>query len=146
MNVGLYSFKTMKLIEAKLLGCNINRLFNVDDILLYSESTNRERMSERRALKKMLDDYDQNKIDLIVFKDMKALGSDAYMICKMLKQLLLNNYKFFCINERINSLDSRGIIHTKVIINSIEEEKKIADKRSRVGNEAKKYKIKKKIM
>ena len=63
------------------------------------------------------------------------------MIYKILKQLLLNNYKFLCINEKINSLDSRGILHTKVIIDSIEDEKKFADKRSRVGNEIKKYKM-----
>ncbi len=76
MHVGLYSFKRMKLAEAKLLGCDIKRLLEVDDILLYLENTNKERIIERKALEMMLDDYDKHKIQLIVFEDMKALGSD----------------------------------------------------------------------
>ena len=133
MNIGLYSFKNMELIKTSNLIGKLNRIFYLDDILLYSENTSREKMSQRFGFKKLLEDYDSNVIDIIVFEDIKSLGSDNYIRSQIYKALLSGNYEFYLLNQNLSSSKRQDRIFLKYIIDHEETLKNRMNERSKMG-------------
>lgn len=133
MNVGLYSFKTIELIQTSSLIKLINNMFNADNIFLYSENTAKEKMSQRFGFNKLLEDYKLKEIDIIVFEDMKSLGNDSYVKSRIYKTLLSLDCEFYFLKEHLGfSKDyNKKIFNT--IINYEEIVKAKMDERSRVG-------------
>lgn len=132
MNVGLYSLKTMELKENSILITDIRFIPGVEQIFLYSENTEKEKRAKRVVFRKMLEDYKKRKIELIVFKNLAAIGKDKYERCQILKELLLNDYKFCTIEENHNNLNDFGKIFTKNLIEESEKEKKYKDTRNKM--------------
>lgn len=131
MNVGLYSLNTMELKEISNIITDTRFTLGVKKIFLYSENTKKEKMSKRFVFRKMLEDYEKGKIELIVFKNLKSIGKDKYIRSQILKELLLKDYKFCTLEENHNNLNLSGRIFTKNLIAEIEEEKKYNEQRDK---------------
>jgi len=109
MNVGLYSFVTMDVKTVQKLSEEItHRLINVDDIFIYSENTNKERMSKRDGFKNMLQDYAKGKINVVVFQNLQTLGKDDIVRGELLQDLMGNRVKFFFIEAEMESVTDTG--------------------------------------
>ena len=119
MNIGLYSFKNMELIKTSNFISKLNKFFNLDNIFLYSENTSRE------------------IINIIVFEDIKSLGSDNYVRSQIYKILLSGNYEFYFLNENLSSSRRQDRMFLKYIIDFEEVLKTRMDKRSKIGQHLK---------
>lgn len=137
MNIGLYSFKNMELIKTSNFISKLNKFFNLDNIFLYSENTSREKMNQRFGFKKLLEDYDAKIINIIVFEDIKSLGSDNYVRSQIYKILLSGNYEFYFLNENLSSSRRQDRMFLKYIIDFEEVLKTRMDKRSKIGQHLK---------
>jgi len=133
MNIGLYSFQNPELIETSKLIKELKNMFIIDNIYMYSENTNKERIEYRDGLKRLIEDYRNKKIDIIAFKDLNSLGSNRYIRGKILQTLLEGNYDFSFINLPYTSLCTSGRVCIELIIKISQEDKIRADKRSEMG-------------
>lgn len=121
MNVGVYSFEIMKFKELEFLNTNSMFMIGIEDIYLYSENNAKERIKEKTIFEKMLNDYKSEKIKLIIIKKLDSLGNNKYEKKKKLKELLENNYRFYCFEGNIHNLNTGGKIFTKNLIAELEE-------------------------
>ena len=90
-------------------------------------------MSQRFGFKKLLEDYDSNVIDIIVFEDIKSLGSDNYIRSQIYKALLSGNYEFYLLNQNLSSSKRQDRIFLKYIIDHEETLKNRMNERSKMG-------------
>lgn len=135
MNIGLYSFKMFEAQMVEIANIKIKyKLLKVSNVYLYSENTTKQRINKRDGFYKMLQDYLQGKIDIIVFENMQSLGSDIYIRGELLKLLLKLHIDFFLIEEDILSTSCIGTEVLNIIIYMIAKSKKENDKRSKMGN------------
>lgn len=117
MNVGVYSFKIMKFKELEFLNKNFMFMIGLEDIYLYSENNTKE----NATFKKMLNDYKNKKIKLIIIEKLDLLGNSRHEIAKKLKELFENDYSFYCFEGNIHNLNMSGKIFTKNLISELEE-------------------------
>lgn len=137
MNVGVYSFKRVELREATECVRQIINPGLVDNIFIYSENTNKERMSQREAFKKVLDDYEKRKIELIVFKDLDSIGQSTYVRALIFRELINRKCKYCSVKENIHNFNIGGRLFTTALIKQALDEKKYGDERSKIGQEIK---------
>ena len=121
MNVGVYSFEIMRFKELEFLNTNSMFMIGIEDIYLYSENNVKERIKEKTIFEKMLNDYKSEKIKLIIIKKLDSLGNNKYEKMKKLKELLENDYRFYCFEGNIHNLNAGGKIFTKNLIAELEE-------------------------
>lgn len=95
---------------------------------VYSENTNDKTLSERKAFERMLQDYQNGKIETIFFKEIEWLGDNNIIRAKALEQLLLNNCRFLCAFPKLESLSTEGIEKAKRYIKNLYNEENIVDK------------------
>lgn len=131
MNIGLYSFDTIEFNKLKNI---IQKMpFQFDNLYLYTENSDKERIRKRDGFNRIIEDYKSKKIDKIVFEDGLSLGSSQYIRSQIFKRLLYSNCEYHCIDEaEVNDAD-----YIRMFIHMEEHSKKIADKRSRIGQEFK---------
>ena len=88
MNIALYSFNRLEVDLVDNLSKKIKSTFkNIDKIYLYTENTLKERLSQRTGLNELLNDYKKEKIDMIVFQSITAIGTDDYIQSLILNKL-----------------------------------------------------------
>lgn len=137
MNIGIYNFKTMKLNKIIRMVKLLN--FNTEDVFIYSENKNKEQIKHRKGLINIIDDYKSGIIDIIVFDSFKSLGTNDYINCEVLKVLLDNNCRFFCVYDKDFNYRNKSFILTMIQIK--EKMKEDADERSKRGQIEKKKKL-----
>ncbi len=136
MNIGLYSFERLEIKKLEEISNKIKTIYwgeNVN-IYIYSENTVKQRIKERQALYQMIEDYEKGKIEVIIFENNQAFGSDLYTRSEILKMLLKKNIKFEIIED---SIVSTSIVGKKMLNMSLyfaEYAKKDNDERSIMGN------------
>ena len=137
MNVGLYSFETFEVSKVENLKILIHQLIRRKcGIYIYSENTNKERLSKRDGLRKMLEDYRNSKIDIIFFEDREALGSDEYTSYRILKILSDEKVNYTSLKDGLNN-SSYGKLQMELIAFFENYAKKYSDERSRMGQKFK---------
>lgn len=114
MNVGLYSFKTMELEHIINLKKQLNESLNVDKIYLYFENDNSYKVKNRKGLKKLMKDYEKNRIDIIALENFDALGKKKPIIYEILKDFQQKNYNVYIVDEDINTLNKDGMLRLQV--------------------------------
>ena len=114
MNVGLYSFKTMELEHIINLKKQLNESLNVDKIYLYFENDNIYKVKNRKGLKKLMKDYEKNRIDIIALENFDALGKKKPVIYEILKDFQQKNYNVYIVDEDINTLNKDGMLRLQV--------------------------------
>lgn len=135
MNVGVYSFENMTDDQIEALSVKIrDRLLVVENIYIYSENTQKQRLSKRDGLKKIIQDYEQKKIAAIVFEGTNSLGADDYIKGKVLEILMEKEIKFLILKENIESTSAIGKQMIQILISLGERLKEMNDKRSKNGN------------
>ncbi len=134
MNVGLYSLKNMTAMEIGKLSRIIQKIFPINDIYVYSENTPKQRISRREGLKKIIQDYNKEKVDLIVFEKLSSLGSDACIKGEALELLMKEKVKFFVIQENIDSTLEIGKQQIKMLTLIGEQQKEMNEQRNRTSN------------
>ena len=134
MNVGLYSLKNMTARKIGKLSRIIQKIFPVNDIYTYSENIPKQRISKREGLKKIIQDYNEGKVDLIVFEKLSSLGSDACIKGKALELLMKEKVKFFIIQENIDSTLEIGKQKIQILILIGEKQKEMNEQRNRTSN------------
>lgn len=139
MNVGIYSFQTMELIQINKLIKKINERLKIDKIYLYSENTHKERYCKREGFKKMLEDYQNKKIDIIAVESLESFGKDGNVKLQILKELQERRYKLIFINESI-ALEFMQELFIDITIKFLESCKQLGDERSKIGAEFSKSK------
>lgn len=136
MNIGLYSFERLEIKKLEGISNKIKTIYwgeNVN-IYIYSENTVKQRIKERQALYQMIEDYEKGKIEVIIFENNQAFGSDLYTRSEILKMLLKKNIKFEIIED---SIVSTSIVGKKMLNMSLyfaDYAKKDNDERSIMGN------------
>lgn len=137
MKVGLYSFKTMEFSKIENLRNHIFRMFGRKcEIYIYSENTRKEKLAKRDGLRKILEDYRNSKIDMIVFENREALGTDEYNSYRILKILSDEKVKFTSLTEGLN-YTTEGKLQMELIGLFENYAKKCSDERSRMGQKFK---------
>ena len=63
----------------------LNESLNVDKIYLYFENDNSYKVKNRKGLKKLMKDYEKNRIDIIALENFDALGKKKPVIYEILK-------------------------------------------------------------
>lgn len=119
MNVALYSFKRLEANLVVTLNNKIREKFkSVDKIYIYTENTLKERMSQRLALKELLKDYENKKINIIVFESIEAIGTDDYIQSVILNKLMKNNIDFYLMDIDVDSKleESKMLISIKIFM------------------------------
>lgn len=132
MKVGLYSFERMELAQINKLLKKINERLRVDKIYLYSENTCKERYSQREGFKKMLEDYQNKKIDIIAVENLNSFGKDGNVKLQILKELQARRNKLIFITEPV-ALEFMEELFIDITINYLESCKQLGDERSKVG-------------
>lgn len=136
MNIALYSFNRLEVNLVENLSKEIKSKFkNIDKIYLYTENTLKERLSQRTALNELLNDYKKEKIDMIVFQSITAIGTDDYIQSVILNKLMKSNIHFYFIDLEMDSEseESKMFIHTKIFMG--ESIRKENMRRSKVVND-----------
>lgn len=139
MNVGFYSFYRLEFSQIYILNIKIKDKLPANNIYIYSENTEKQRINKREALNKIIDDYNQKIIDCIVFENLKALGNDFYMRSKILKILIENNINFIFLEENIVSTSLIKKEKIEMMIFMADTLKEEHDRGSKIGNNIKKY-------
>lgn len=136
MNIGLYSFQRLEIKKLEGISNKIKTSYwgeNVK-IYIYSENTVKQRIEDRQALHQMIEDYENGKIELIVFEDNQAMGSDLYIRSKILRMLLIKNINFRIIEDSIESTSSIDRLKLDTLLMFAQYAKEDNDKRSIMGN------------
>lgn len=136
MNIGLYSFERLEIKKLEEISNKIKTIYwgeNVN-IYIYSENTVKQRIKERQALQQMIEDYEKGKIEVIVFEDSQALGSDLFTRSKILKTLLIKDINFRIIEDSIDSTSGIGKLKLNTLLIFAQYAKEDNDKRSIMGN------------
>ena len=138
MNAGIYSFKTMEASKIGILSTKIRNQYTVRRINIYSENTEKQSLNKRDGLRRILCDYKEGKIGIIVFESIHSLGSDICPIADIFKLLYKNRIKFYIIEEDIAPTPGFGNPIIDIIIYKAEMIKKLNHERSRSSNMTKK--------
>ena len=136
MNVGLYSFERLEVKKLEGISNKIkNYYFGAKvNIYIYSENTVKQRLKERQALYQMIEDYEKGKIEVIVFENNEALGSDSYTRSEIIKLLQKKDIRFIIVENSIDSTSADGKIKLSFSVSLAEYAKKNNDERSIMGN------------
>lgn len=117
MNVGIYSFETLEVQKINMIDSQVKKRFkDVEKVYVYSENTLKQEISQRVGLRKMLKDYKNKKISIIVLENMKALGTEFYLQSMILKKLMKNNNKFYILDIGVDSTSKDGIEFINTLI------------------------------
>ena len=136
MNIGLYSFERLEIKKLEGISNKIKTIYwgeNVN-IYIYSENTVKQRIKERQALYQMIEDYEKGKIEVIIFENNEALGSDSYTRSEIIKLLQKKDIRFTIVENSIDSTSADGKIKLSILVSLAEYAKKDNDERSIMGN------------
>ena len=111
MNIGIYNFKTLKLSE-------INKIIfetdlNVDEVYIYTENTSKERIEHRKGLEKIINDYKNGIIDIIVFEKSSSLGSCDFIKAQVIREFIKNECRYYCVYNRNRKKQRISFVYDK---------------------------------
>lgn len=143
LNVGLYNYKILDVESINRIYKRIEDTISISNVYPYFENTtNFLKIDERKAFERLLGDYDISYIDIIVFKNILALGKSETIQVNFLKLLLEKNIHFIFLDENIDSRDESGklFIEMKIIMlqSYLEELRKTLESRKKFKNKNKK--------
>lgn len=143
LNVGLYNYKILDVESINSIYKRIEDTISISNVYPYFENTtNFLKIDERKAFERLLGDYDISYIDIIVFKNILALGKSETIQVNFLKLLLEKNIHFIFLDENIDSRDESGklFIEMKIIMlqSYLEELRKTLESRKKFKNQNKK--------
>lgn len=143
LNVGLYNYKILDVESINSIYKRIEDTISISNVYPYFENTtNFLKIDERKAFERLLGDYDISYIDMIVFKNILALGKSETIQVNFLKLLLEKNIHFIFLDENIDSRDESGklFIEMKIIMlqSYLEELRKTLESRKKFKNQNKK--------
>lgn len=143
LRVGLYNYKILDVESINRIYKRIEDTISISNVYPYFENTtNFLKIDERKAFERLLGDYDISYIDIILFKNIFALGKSETIQVNLLKLLLEKNIHFIFLDEKIDSRDESGklFIEMKIIIlqSYLEELRKTLESRKKFKNQNKK--------
>ena len=143
LNVGLYNYKILDVESINSIYKRIEDTISISNVYPYFENTtNFLKIDERKAFERLLGDYDISYIDIIVFKNILALGKSETIQVNFLKLLLEKNIHFIFLDKNIDSRDESGklFIEMKIIMlqSYLEELRKTLESRKKFKNQNKK--------
>lgn len=104
MDVAFYSFKRIEVGQVHKIGLKIKEENPfTDKIYIYTENTNKQRISCRQGFRQMVEDYKKSKFDVIIFESFKSMSEDEYTRGLMLKELMKQNIKFYFLDKHLTS-------------------------------------------
>lgn len=136
MNIALYSFNRLEVDLVDNLSKKIkSTLKNIDKIYLYTENTLKERLSQRTGLNELLNDYKKEKIDMIVFQSITAIGTDDYIQSLILNKLMKSNIHFYLIDLEMDSESEKAkmFMQTKIFMGKAIRKENM--RRSKIAND-----------
>ena len=143
LNVGLYNYKILDVESINSIYKRIEDTISISNVYPYFENTtNFLKIDERKAFERLLGDYDISYIDMIVFKNILALGKSETIQVNFFFFLLEKNIHFIFLDENIDSRDESGklFIEMKIIMlqSYLEELRKTLESRKKFKNQNKK--------
>ncbi len=143
LRVGLYNYKILDVESINRIYKRIEDTISISNVYPYFENTtNFLKIDERKAFERLLGDYDISYIDIIVFKNILALGKSETIQVNLLKILLEKNIHFIFLDEKIDSREESGklFIEMKIIMlqSYLEELRKTLESRKNFKNKNKK--------